>query len=561
MNRLILLIGLLTAKLTLSAQGLNGEISFNDSYNQTVKALAVNGSYSWIVVQQLEISIFHTVCYLNKIDTTGQIIQNRIILIDNADFTDVTHMIPTADEGVVLLAHAFPTCDVSSECFWFVQKYDSQANLEWTKRWDDFECYAAQMEGLSASQDGDFFVHHSFEETKKLYTLSPEGILTDSIPIEPAQADGIKKLSNDSFILFQEESLWLIDEIGNTVSHLVFNSEINSIELFNNLVYILRTDSILVYDNQLQEIQANHLPSFSNYSNLKVDANGIRFISHNSTEQHIIHLDFNLDLFNTLNLPVTLPINVFKDFSESHFSCAIDYQLAHFQSVRHLDFSLQSDEIQEINTTDIGISSINLTEIIVNTISPPIYQVSISANVIVKNYGDQLLNECRISHIISPFGMCQPDVFTTQINDLNLAPGDSLEISLGLIQETNVFLPGDTLTKNICVYTSHPNYKTDLNITNDEYCERFVLGYAGLESVISAEDVILFPQPAKDEIFIQSGDEYQFSIYTIGGKLLDQGITNDHSINISQLKPGFYLLRLQSIGKQNSAITKKLIKS
>lgn len=83
-----------------------------------------------------------------------------------------------------------------------------------------------------------------------------------------------------------------------------------------------------------------------------------------------------------------------------------------YTSVLQQDYSLQSVKNQEINTIDIGISGINLTEITIpqTQTDNSIYNLSLSANVMLTNSGNKVLNDCRISHHVAPFWSCLPKV-------------------------------------------------------------------------------------------------------------------------------------------------------
>jgi hypothetical protein len=156
-----------------------------------------------------------------------------------------------------------------------------------------------------------------------------------------------------------------------------------------------------------------------------------------------------------------------------------------FQSIRHLDFSLNSPSDVSVNRTDVGIIDLVTTQIDIQNQFGNAYLVKVYAEALIKNYGTNVLNECRINHSNGP-GYCTMYYYTNMFSNLNLAPGDSTWVNLGLVHTelTNVITGTDTLQGDICVYTSHPNFKTDLIVPNDQYCENVVFGFVNVDELV-----------------------------------------------------------------------------
>ena len=72
------------------------------------------------------------------------------------------------------------------------------------------------------------------------------------------------------------------------------------------------------------------------------------------------------------------------------------------------------------------------------------------------------------------------------------------------------------------------------------------------------ENVSLYPNPASNKVNIKTLEGAYIEIYNILGKLVksEKTLSNDHSLNVSNLSKGVYLVRLESKGKST---TKKLI--
>ena len=69
-------------------------------------------------------------------------------------------------------------------------------------------------------------------------------------------------------------------------------------------------------------------------------------------------------------------------------------------------------------------------------------------------------------------------------------------------------------------------------------------------SDVKKTSVNVYPNPAKDIINISNvSSKAQFEIYSVGGQLVNQGIT-DGKVNVSKLTKGVYILSIESNGEK-----------
>lgn len=69
-------------------------------------------------------------------------------------------------------------------------------------------------------------------------------------------------------------------------------------------------------------------------------------------------------------------------------------------------------------------------------------------------------------------------------------------------------------------------------------------------SDVKKNSVNVYPNPAKDVINISNvSSKAQFEIYSVGGQLVNQGIT-DGKVNVSKLTKGVYILSVESNGEK-----------
>lgn len=542
---------------TTFSQGLNGEIGFNDDYNQYSRGIVAVDDYSYLV-KRTHHSSFFTTCELVKMDTSQNIIWSRTIAPVFAESYDILEMIALENGGVAILGLGVPTCDVAADCFNFIQKFDENGNSIWYRLWPGYYCYGQYLKGLTESVDNHLFVNHYTTSTSKIYELNPSGALTDSITIEHSELAGITPLTDSKIVAFKEDSLFRYDTSGNTINSLAFSSPIKGFQLFNDTLFVLSQNELTLLDANFSVLLATPVVGYTNYSNLKVDSSFIRFISHTSYNESIVTTNHDAQFVSVTNISTAVYDTPFKDFSNNHLSLAIDFSLTAYLAIRHLDYSIGSSINYGVNWTDIGVIDLQptLVSAVPSQFTQGIYSISLSANALVKNFGIKTLTDCRISHKITEYAICNHNVYTQHFSGLNLAPGDSVWIPLGQIHyETNLF--PSVIARSICVYTSHPNYKTDLIVPNDQYCKNIIFGYAGVEEQV-LDEIKVYPNPATDilNIEIDQDEDIYFVVTDLQGKKVINGTLQNNQIDISSLAKGSY--QLQIISRDESTNHKKL---
>jgi hypothetical protein len=471
------------------SQGLNGELSFNQDYSQRARAIVAFDDYSIFVKEQSESASFFTRSSLVKIDTSENLLWEIPVQPQGAEVVQITEMIASENSGLYVLGYARPTCDIAGGCFWFLSKYDSNGTIEWGQTWQDQVCFGVSMSGLSLSQNNRVLVHYSDPVTSAIYTFNTNGGTITTINPNQSGFQGIDQLSGFNCVAFKQFSLFGFDGSGGTSQFLTFSSFIRDAQVWNDTLYIATEDSLFVLDNTFQTLHANEIQGMGNFSNLKLRNQDIRIVSSNANQFHLFTLDRNLQVISEIILPNSSTSTAHSDYTNTHFAVASDFNLSEYFAVRHLDYSLVSQESVEVNWTDIGIQEIQITQSSANLLTnfQNVFQVEIAADVLLKNHGIKPLESCRINHYISPALACGLIYYGENFFNLNLAPGDSMWISLGTIHTATRAFPSDSLVQEICVYTSHPNTKTDLNIQNDRHCTTVALGTAHLETTIPSE--------------------------------------------------------------------------
>ncbi len=168
-----------------------------------------------------------------------------------------------------------------------------------------------------------------------------------------------------------------------------------------------------------------------------------------------------------------------------------------------------------------------------------IYETS-TAVLTISNIGMAVLN---VTDIIS-----SDPVFTTNLTTFNVEPNQSYEVIIS-------FTP-----------TEQMQYNAVLSIeSNDPVNNPFEVtlsGYGDIDTRIaniqSTDQVILYPNPAKDVLYIEGVKDKIIQVYDFTGILMKEVICyeNKIEINIADLSGGIYSIKVQGI---NDTITKKII--
>lgn len=474
-------------------QGLNGELGFNDDYSQNARAVVAFEDGSIFVKEQTLSASFFTRSSIIKVDTLGNEIWDIPIFPQSAEVVTITEMIPSETNGLYVLGYGRPTCDVAGGCFWFLQKIDLNGILEWEKTWNDPVCFGTTVSGLRQSQTNRILVHLNDPFLSAIYTFDTNGNDISSIETTNNGFQGIDQLSGYHSIAYKQFSVFGFDGAGNTTATRTFSTFISDMQVWNDSLFLITQDSAFLLDNNFQTLAANNINGFDHFSNLKVRNADVRWTSTSPGGITLFQLNRSFQIENSQTIPVDLNMDYVTDYHDDHLTLALDFPLSEHFTIRHLDYSLNDSQNETVNRTDIGIVDIQITQAVA-TPDPnfdAVFQVEIGADVLVKNFGNNTLENCRMNHYISPALACGQIYYGASFFNLNLAPGDSAWVPLGTIHTNQRTFLNDSLNQEICIYTSFPNTVTDLMVSNDRLCTTVTLGTAHLNELSQANKKVV----------------------------------------------------------------------
>lgn len=88
------------------------------------------------------------------------------------------------------------------------------------------------------------------------------------------------------------------------------------------------------------------------------------------------------------------------------------------------------------------------------------------------------------------------------------------------------------------------------------YSDVSVENTLGTQNVILEKQLIIYPNPASEKVFVKGDKVTEAEIYSMDGKRINVDLSSDQSINVSHLPKGMYILKLKI---KDQTITKKLI--
>lgn len=558
MKKIITLLMLLFVALQGNSQGLNTELGFNNEYTQYANGVACDGAYTYLVIHEgktgsIDFAGYGRSTKLKKIDTLGNVIWNWALAPKSAEYVDNLRIAFANDGEIYFFGYArlwYEGPTTLDSYFCFLQKQDTSGNVMWTKDWIINDFFATPFTGFTISNAGNLLLNHTSSTGSWVYTISPAGVITDSMLIAEPDMEGFAELSGFEVTGFRNDSLMGFDSAGMLNHSITFSTAVQEINSMNDTLYVLTQDSIYSFSENLLPIHASAVPGYSSYRKLKVDGQNIRFLSHDSLTLTVITLNRQLQVTDTLTIPETIDQDALIDFNNMHLSAGITFNLTEFRAVRFLNYSMNSAQNATINRTDIGVVDLVPTMVTALPYGQPAssYSSRLEADVLIKNFGLNTLNSCRITRYNGLSVMVNPTVYAQEFHNLNLAPGDSLWLSLGAIFQGMSFPSGNEIKRNVCIHTNHPNGLVDLNVSNDQFCKEIIFGYVGIEEAERKETFSLYPNPTTGVIrFDLPPGAAEYAVYNLHGQVVHSGQTTQRQLDLTLLPAGIYVVRILSL--------------
>ena len=550
-------ISLLFSSLCVFAQGLNTELGHNPELHQYPTSLAATDDYSY-VSWFYSGGVFTSLSYLDKIDTNGNVIWSSQVNPYPGEYTRVYDVEISETGGAYVAGHIWTTCDVSNNCKSFIQKFEPDGTADWSLVFNDEWCWVNDVQ-LSFVDDTLLMLGQSYSgDSTKIMRVLTNAAFVDSMTIGINDIVEFDQFGNSEFIAVGNiaNDIYRFDVNGNLVGNADPGGPIVDFSKRNDTLFCITDQEVIILDTVFNVMDQATITGHGSLDQIRTDLGGIRFLGHHTNAIDYVELDEQLQEVNSTSSALDNTHQIFADFTDSHLGVAQKIDLTNGSTVRILDYSLHDPTDSLINYTDAGIVDVEMNAFNIGPFGPPgIYTVNMYNTVLVKNYGPNVLNSVKINRWYSIW-LCNDIYYTEEFDSLNIAPGDSLWIDVGWSgNHTYAYatpIP-DTLTSNICFFTSYPNRITDMNVSNDRGCREHVIGFSGMDEFKIQASIYPNPSNGSFQISLSEFVDAQFIVNDLAGKTLfyQKANTNNLTIDLADLAEGIYFLTILTSDNQH----------
>lgn len=386
------------------SQGLQYEIGINDSYKQEIIQIANKNEFTYALVKY---AYFYV--YLEKYDSLG----NRLVKMPLWENQDVSWMNPsqmviTNDNNIWVIGEAL-FCDVPNEAQ-HVYVFDSNC-----QRINTFvHTYDITLNGYSlinamgSISDTSVAVNFRYFDNSwiEIFTPTTQTLLAN---VNTPQLFGFGKNSQFHLLGHTIDKIYGIDAQGILQDSITLPSFFREIGTWNDTIIVLGYNELYKVTPDLQSYTTHPIPNLSNFTRLKIDYQGVRFISSNFNKG-VHYLDHNLSLQSLTIVPVFDPNNTIFDFDQS-VTVAKNFGLTIHESVRLASYSLLNAQSNSVNRSDIAVLGLDFTDYLAQNVSVGnVYKLDAKANVLIKNVGQNVVDSVRLNHYYGPNIACGDNI-------------------------------------------------------------------------------------------------------------------------------------------------------
>jgi hypothetical protein len=212
----------------------------------------------------------------------------------------------------------------------------------------------------------------------------------------------------------------------------------------------------------------------------------------------------------------------------------------------------------KVTSTQISNASGNLSFLLPTA---PVYGLAYQFNVdaTVKNIGNTVIDKV-VLNCSPPLGyyVCNLPYLSTPYNNINLMPGDSITLFVGIYADYNLHIPianpmGPYTRQNFCVWPSAPNDSWSHNPLQSHCQDIEITSLIGVH-INTLEDlsseIQLSPNPSKDKMLVTIPANFspsEISMVDLTGSIVlkyHNEETLNISVDVSELSNGIYFLQL-----------------
>lgn len=449
------------------------------------------------------------------------------------------------DDGYIALGSFFQ-CDIVIP--WSLYRYDATGTLLWqTTVFDEYpDIYEVKM---MPGPDGTIWLLAPGEPALQIDT--DDGQFVAYGPFLPF-FNSYLQLSDNKLITYGSDGL---GRYNTTLTSLHFELPgihvLKADTLGDGRIIALDNTQLFRFDHNLNlEKMENHGIPADQIADMDADSDQIWILTKGPAAT-LLKFNSNLQQVDILALPDNEPFHPrFLHRSGNRMLMAGEEWSSSQQAVAVR--SMPADSLSFNATTDatvVAISSPNLPlGYAVPSPNPGYSIVFKDVFITVKNEGNAPLESVSLNCVMSSYQyFCglEEDRYQHHFTGLSIAPGDSLQISIGNLfwEEPNVSLPS---TVTLCFRTTLPNDSLDRNPQNNSFCQTFGVLVPVIEPAPVVQGLEIFPNPASGDCTIHipgdSNEDAVLRLFDGTGRLVKTESFSDSSLLLHRKNtpPGMY---------------------
>ncbi len=488
------------AVMNATGQGVSGTHSFGNGYQHNIDALLCSGSNTYTVTSHNE---FHSVnSYkppkLAKLNAQGEKLWELSASPAIGEIPSLLHMTDDGAGGATYIVGSRQDCDYSTSFRYAMRNVGPDGTIYWEQQWiassNSSIAQSPYIHCLTRDENGKYLHHFSHNsgnfDTSSVTIMNPDGSIYNILHTVQHNMTEVRMGTHFYLIGSSGNKLYGIDNNGDNVDSLTFEEPIRTFLIYNDIIYVLTKSKLYSCTQNFTALNVLSLSQYTQLLKFKREGNQLLALAYDGL-YHVLTITSDLQLGAIKTIPEPLPVQPNVDFNAQRLSIGLVDDLYMWNASRMKTYDLNQTQSITTNWTDIGISDIEVTEMTVQDIPnsfPGTRRLRISVQVKLTNYGVHTLSSFRVHYAQNMGIVCGYYGVSQAFENLNLAPGASTWLNLGLIHDQTTYFQAinGVFQHNLCVYTSFPNNHNDEIVNNDACCKNVIFGHVGLDEHVSS---------------------------------------------------------------------------
>lgn len=358
---------------------------------------------------------------------------------------------------------------------------------------------------------------------------------------------------NENIIYGNQFGILVLDSAGLQINFVAFASPVTYLKLLPDSTYlVLSANTLFKIDTTYNILNQFDLTSLNFLvANIVVDSGKINLS--NAQASNFAFFDLNLQLTDSFQMQLTdVIVNSFAISDSTIMVAGAEFSRNNHAYLKA--YSTTGDHTYY--STDLALTDVSFDTTYVDQPSPlpsGVYRIKFVCRIIVQNTGTDTIHSFYINAESTISGPCGTGKYLKVIDNVNLAPGQSMSIPLDIINEYGIAISNFPYSYEFCPWLSCPNFKTDKDHSNDYLCDTAIFqAPTAIEEITGTDIVSIYPNPFDSEISIELKNEENlnstYEIYDVLGekKMSGKLMQKVKQIDFSEMPSGVYFLNIHT---------------